>query len=131
MTTIIRAVALCAALLLKLGLRRELSVEAGEDHHSVPGRRRHRHRRAAEDRKSTRLNSSHVRTSYAVCCLKKKHRDCVGIELDYRIDARAALVERGDAGNVVARELLRGQLAGGHFRFELGYGRLVVFRWNV
>src|SRR5436305_8137697 len=26
----------------------------------------------AEDRKSTRLNSSHVRTSYAVFCLKKK-----------------------------------------------------------
>src|SRR5690606_40167331 len=25
-----------------------------------------------EDRKSTRLNSSHVKTSYAVCCLKKK-----------------------------------------------------------
>src|SRR5204862_3004221 len=24
------------------------------------------------DRKSTRLNSSHVETSYAVCCLKKK-----------------------------------------------------------
>src|SRR5690606_40927514 len=24
------------------------------------------------DRKSTRLNSSHVKTSYAVCCLKKK-----------------------------------------------------------
>src|SRR5436305_3114411 len=28
----------------------------------------------AEDRKSTRLNSSHVRTSYAVFCLKKKKR---------------------------------------------------------
>src|SRR5438874_7203400 len=26
----------------------------------------------AEDRKSTRLNSSHVEISYAVCCLKKK-----------------------------------------------------------
>src|SRR6266498_2052644 len=26
----------------------------------------------ARDRKSTRLNSSHVRISYAVCCLKKK-----------------------------------------------------------
>src|SRR5437868_12665346 len=30
------------------------------------------HRRAAEDRKSTRLNSSHVSISYAVFCLKKK-----------------------------------------------------------
>src|SRR3989442_3215584 len=28
--------------------------------------------RTFEDRKSTRLNSSHVRTSYAVFCLKKK-----------------------------------------------------------
>src|SRR5690554_7279691 len=28
--------------------------------------------RAAADRKSTRLNSSHVRISYAVFCLKKK-----------------------------------------------------------
>src|SRR5438874_8018187 len=30
--------------------------------------------RGAEDRKSTRLNSSHVETSYAVFCLKKKSR---------------------------------------------------------
>src|SRR5690606_41583023 len=28
----------------------------------------------AEDRKSTRLNSSHVKISYAVFCLKKKNR---------------------------------------------------------
>src|SRR5690606_42158963 len=27
------------------------------------------------DRKSTRLNSSHVKISYAVCCLKKKKRE--------------------------------------------------------
>src|SRR3989442_11521347 len=31
-----------------------------------------------QDRKSTRLNSSHVRISYAVFCLKKKIRDGVG-----------------------------------------------------
>src|SRR5690554_8237798 len=30
------------------------------------------HRGPGRDRKSTRLNSSHVRTSYAVFCLKKK-----------------------------------------------------------
>src|SRR5436305_2805456 len=30
--------------------------------------------RVGPDRKSTRLNSSHVRTSYAVFCLKKKNR---------------------------------------------------------
>src|SRR5215813_15030545 len=29
---------------------------------------------AGEDRKSTRLNSSHVRSSYAVFCLKKKNK---------------------------------------------------------
>src|SRR5690349_23598410 len=32
------------------------------------------HRRPRRDRKSTRLNSSHVETSYAVFCLKKKTR---------------------------------------------------------
>src|SRR5436305_2425347 len=31
-------------------------------------------RPVARDRKSTRLNSSHVRISYAVFCLKKKNR---------------------------------------------------------
>src|SRR2546427_6527614 len=30
---------------------------------------------AAEDRKSTRLNSSHSQISYAVFCLKKKKKD--------------------------------------------------------
>src|SRR5436309_7786405 len=30
---------------------------------------------ASGDRKSTRLNSSHVKTSYAVFCLKKKSRN--------------------------------------------------------
>src|SRR5690554_7493870 len=30
--------------------------------------------RGGEDRKSTRLNSSHVRSSYAVFCLKKQKR---------------------------------------------------------
>ena len=30
------------------------------------------HKLAREDRKSTRLNSSHVEISYAVFCLKKK-----------------------------------------------------------
>src|SRR5688572_32738641 len=32
------------------------------------------HRRVAEDRKSTRLNSSHSQISYAVFCLKKKKK---------------------------------------------------------
>src|SRR5690349_24099513 len=35
---------------------------------------RERERRDAKDRKSTRLNSSHVEISYAVFCLKKKKK---------------------------------------------------------
>src|SRR3712207_8105393 len=38
----------------------------------TPGQGRPR-RRAGEDRKSTRLNSSHANISYAVFCLKKKN----------------------------------------------------------
>src|SRR5436305_10342175 len=34
-------------------------------------------RRRTQDRKSTRLNSSHVRISYAVFCLKKKNLQAV------------------------------------------------------
>src|SRR5437660_6770219 len=40
---------------------------AGQDRRSRPG-----DRAADRDRKSTRLNSSHVAISYAVFCLKKK-----------------------------------------------------------
>src|SRR5436305_14880943 len=53
-------------------------------HRDRPGRVRQVHRDALphadlgqareQDRKSTRLNSSHVRISYAVFCLKKKKR---------------------------------------------------------
>src|SRR6266496_5166412 len=41
------------------------------------GLRRHRRRggRRGRDRKSTRLNSSHVEISYAVFCLKKKKKN--------------------------------------------------------
>src|SRR5690606_41045772 len=35
----------------------------------------HEHYRHDKDRKSTRLNSSHVKISYAVFCLKKKTKD--------------------------------------------------------
>src|SRR6266496_3963357 len=38
------------------------------------GRRRHQRGSRAGDRKSTRLNSSHVEISYAVFCLKKKKK---------------------------------------------------------
>src|SRR3989442_3286180 len=38
---------------------------------------------SAADRKSTRLNSSHVRISYAVFCLKKKKNR----QIDYRLES--------------------------------------------
>src|SRR5699024_11582590 len=39
-----------------------------------PRSQRRRHHRRGKDRKSTRLNSSHVSSSYAVFCVKKKNR---------------------------------------------------------
>src|SRR5699024_12415526 len=55
-------------------------VGAGDRHpaghlgpENSPGREKVR--REPEDRKSTRLNSSHVSISYAVFCLKKKKQD--------------------------------------------------------
>src|SRR5690606_39678810 len=38
------------------------------------------------DRKSTRLNSSHVKISYAVFCLKKKNYNMVSRELPHKIE---------------------------------------------
>src|SRR5437660_8161426 len=43
-------------------------------HHSHQHRASHARNRPSGDRKSTRLNSSHVAISYAVFCLKKKKR---------------------------------------------------------
>src|SRR5436309_10629671 len=42
---------------------------AGDPQHGVPHRAH-----GGPDRKSTRLNSSHVKISYAVFCLKKKNK---------------------------------------------------------
>src|SRR5690606_40470240 len=59
-------------------LRRARPARDGGDrpHGASRGRRRRRSGRGAlgprRDRKSTRLNSSHVKISYAVFCLKKK-----------------------------------------------------------
>src|SRR5690349_23047235 len=44
-----------------------------------------RHAAAREDRKSTRLNSSHVEISYAVFCLKKKKKNKEGNTLQQRV----------------------------------------------
>src|SRR5690606_42083744 len=51
------------------GKREGMARETGPNH---PGPRRPRDK--VRDRKSTRLNSSHVKSSYAVFCLKKKNR---------------------------------------------------------
>src|SRR5215471_21777256 len=42
---------------------------------TLPSRRRQVRRLGLQDRKSTRLNSSHVEISYAVFCLKKKKKN--------------------------------------------------------
>src|SRR5690349_23041805 len=46
-------------------------------HEDLRGRRQGARGGARQDRKSTRLNSSHVEISYAVFCLKKKKSVCV------------------------------------------------------
>src|SRR5690606_40885669 len=53
--------------------RLERLVRAHDHFESVLGR--HRPHVQDQDRKSTRLNSSHVKISYAVFCLKKKKTD--------------------------------------------------------
>src|SRR5688572_32511575 len=49
-----------------------LEAAAGQDHGVRRKRIAVRQLNAAQDRKSTRLNSSHSQISYAVFCLKKK-----------------------------------------------------------
>src|SRR3712207_7569323 len=45
-----------------------------------------------EDRKSTRLNSSHANISYAVFCLKKKKNETLSFhQLTYRLVSRCCL----------------------------------------
>src|SRR5436309_5844941 len=54
---------------------------------------------ATEDRKSTRLNSSHVKTSYAVFCLKQKTTQWTGVDHSSRASGALTLSR---ARNVVA-----------------------------
>src|SRR5438477_6942664 len=55
-----------------------LPEDASADEHRAQGRRDLGDRDGPADRKSTRLNSSHMSISYAVFCLKKKNnfRNC-------------------------------------------------------
>src|SRR5438874_8966698 len=52
----------------------------------------HRHLLARRDRKSTRLNSSHVEISYAVFCLKKKN---VGMFVIPVVDGYTTTIDAG------------------------------------
>src|SRR5690349_22694392 len=54
------------------------------------------------DRKSTRLNSSHVESSYAVFCLKKKESVYLGLPMD-GIELAPGLVEAGPQSLGMAR----------------------------
>src|SRR5256885_4733811 len=66
-------------------------------------------RRELEDRKSTRLNSSHLVISYAVFCLKKKNQRVAlvgGVEINLARDGRdaEAIAVMGDAGDYAGEE---------------------------
>src|SRR5436305_10213895 len=52
---------------------RRLGIPEHRVDHVIVAALRQPHERRFGDRKSTRLNSSHVRISYAVFCLKKKN----------------------------------------------------------
>src|SRR5438067_3764128 len=76
-TTLFRSVAMLVAALEEIG--HGLDARVGMGAHTVdPGRGLERPEMVEEhpwaDRKSTRLNSSHVSISYAVFCSKKKRR---------------------------------------------------------
>src|SRR2546426_7596275 len=49
---------------------------------------------ASRDRKSTRLNSSHLVISYAVFCLKKKKEEPLGPPRDRRVQAELYILHR-------------------------------------
>src|SRR5439155_25120857 len=58
-----------------LDRRRQLACQASLRHVAASHPHARQHSLARQDRKSTRLNSSHVAISYAVFCLKKEIRD--------------------------------------------------------
>src|SRR2546430_11576516 len=78
-TTLFRS-SRCASLLRQRGQKqrsdREHGAHRSRRQRSGSGRMGERHRTAiGQDRKSTRLNSSHSQISYAVFCLKKKNKN--------------------------------------------------------
>src|SRR3712207_8229341 len=77
-TTLVRSADVAAALALALAHRRRVAPrekKAGDPQTPPPDHANGeppRARATGQDRKSTRLNSSHANISYAVFCLKKK-----------------------------------------------------------
>src|SRR5205814_9534856 len=63
-----------SSLMKPAALRLQAALEKVTQRAGHSGRQQHRRRHAGrrQDRKSTRLNSSHLGISYAVFCLKKK-----------------------------------------------------------
>src|SRR3712207_7712722 len=54
-------------------VRDQQQQQISRENKQQPERHRNQRGNSAEDRKSTRLNSSHANISYAVFCLKKKN----------------------------------------------------------
>src|SRR5690349_23591030 len=82
------------------------SQESRDDGHHTPGAHAGRNRRSGGhlplrgDRKSTRLNSSHVEISYAVFCLKKK-------KPTRRVASLLTDIEDAEGDFVTSREWMR------------------------
>src|SRR5256885_10699845 len=78
-----------------------LAVEGAGDAAAVlAGQRHHRRNRQRKDRKSTRLNSSHLVISYAVFCLKKKKKKDINSRYLITIDKHRVLKERDKADDL-------------------------------
>src|SRR5438270_8414661 len=76
-TTLFRSESLAAREAAHTVERRVPGVDLWRQLPPAPARKRrqdHQHGRWPQDRKSTRLNSSHSQISYAVFCLKKKKK---------------------------------------------------------
>src|SRR2546427_164424 len=58
------------------------------------------------------------------------HHQRVRVELNHRVDPRAALVQREDARDIFPGQLLRRKHAGSHLRLELGNRSFVVLCGN-
>src|SRR5439155_21054297 len=63
--------------------RRGAAARRDRDRGRERDRSRHEQRTVGQDRKSTRLNSSHVAISYAVFCLKKKKQKRSATPVEY------------------------------------------------